>query len=36
MYVWMDGWMDGSSILFTIKFPDVFGTHMIDLGRMKV
>ena len=25
----------GSSLLFTTKFPDIPGTHFIDLGRMK-
>ena len=25
----------GDSFLFTIKFPDIPGTHLIDLGRMK-
>ena len=25
----------GSSLLFTTKFPEVPGTHFIDLGRMK-
>ena len=25
----------GGSLLFTTKFPEIPGTHMIDLGRMK-
>ena len=25
----------GGSFLFTTKFPDIPGTHLIDLGRMK-
>ena len=25
----------GGSLLFTIQFPDIPGTHFIDLGRMK-
>ena len=25
----------GGSLLFTIKFPEIAGTHFIDLGRMK-
>ena len=25
----------GGSLLFTTKFPDISGTHFIDLGRMK-
>ena len=25
----------GGSLLFTTKFPEVPGTHFIDLGRMK-
>ena len=25
----------GGSLLFTTKFPDIPGTHFIDLGRMK-
>ena len=25
----------GGSLLFTTKFPEVSGTHFIDLGRMK-
>ena len=25
----------GASLLFTTKFPEVPGTHFIDLGRMK-
>ena len=25
----------GGSLLFTTKFPDIFGTHFTDLGRMK-
>ena len=25
----------GGSLLFTTKFPEVHGTHFIDLGRMK-
>ena len=25
----------GSSLLFTTKFPEISGTHFIDLGRMK-
>ena len=24
----------GGSLLFTIKFPEISGTHFIDLGRM--
>ena len=27
--------LQGSSLLFTTKFPDIPGTHLIDLGRMK-
>ena len=27
--------LQGGSLLFTTKFPDVPGTHFIDLGRMK-
>ena len=25
----------GGSLLFTTKFPEISGTHFIDLGRMK-
>ena len=25
----------GGSLLFTTKFPDIPGTHFVDLGRMK-
>ena len=25
----------GGSLLFTTKFPEINGTHFIDLGRMK-
>ena len=25
----------GGSLLFTTKFPEIRGTHFIDLGRMK-
>ena len=25
----------GGSLLFTIQFPEIPGTHLIDLGRMK-
>ena len=25
----------GGSLLFTTKFPEIFGSHLIDLGRMK-
>ena len=25
----------GDSLLFTIQFPGVYGTQLIDLGRMK-
>ena len=25
----------GGSLLFTIQFPEIPGTHFIDLGRMK-
>ena len=25
----------GSSLLFTTKFPEIYGTHFTDLGRMK-
>ena len=25
----------GSSLLFTTKFPEIPGTHIVDLGRMK-
>ena len=25
----------GGSLLFTIQFPELSGTHFIDLGRMK-
>ena len=25
----------GYSLLFTIKFPEIPGTHLIDLGRME-
>ena len=27
--------LQGSSLLFTTKFPEIPGTHFIDLGRMK-
>ena len=27
--------LQGSSLLFTAKFPDSPGTHLIDFGRMK-
>ena len=27
--------LQGGSLLFTTKFPEVPGTHFIDLGRMK-
>ena len=27
--------LGGGSLLFTTKFPDIPGTHFIDLGRMK-
>ena len=27
--------LPGGSLLFTIQFPEVPGTHFIDLGRMK-
>ena len=27
--------LQGGSLLFTTKFPDIPGTHFIDLGRMK-
>ena len=27
--------LQGDSLLFTTKFPDIPGTHFIDLGRMK-
>ena len=27
--------MQGGSLLFTIKFPEIPGTHLSDLGRMK-
>ena len=26
----------GGSLLFTTKFPEIPGTHLIDFGRMKV
>ena len=26
--------LQGGSLLFTIKFPEIPGTHLIDLGRM--
>ena len=25
----------GGSLLFTIQFPEIIGTHIINLGRMK-
>ena len=25
----------GGSLIFTIKFPEISGTHFIDLGRMR-
>ena len=25
----------GGSLLFTTKFPEILGTHFIDLGKMK-
>ena len=27
--------LQGGSLFFTTKFPDIPGTHLIDLGRMK-
>ena len=27
--------LGGGSLLFTTKFPEILGTHFIDLGRMK-
>ena len=27
--------LQGGSLLFTTKFPEISGTHIIDLGRMK-
>ena len=27
--------LQGGSLLFTIKFPEIPGTHFFDLGRMK-
>ena len=27
--------LGGGSLLFTIKFPDISGTHFTELGRMK-
>ena len=27
--------LQGGSLLFTIQFPEIAGTHFIDLGRMK-
>ena len=27
--------LQGGSLLFTIQFPEIPGTHFIDLGRMK-
>ena len=27
--------LQGGSLLFTTKFPEICGTHFIDLGRMK-
>ena len=27
--------LQGGSLLFTIQFPEISGTHFIDLGRMK-
>ena len=27
--------LPGGSLLFTTKFPEIPGTHLIDLGRMK-
>ena len=27
--------LQGGSLLFTTKFPEIPGTHIIDLGRMK-
>ena len=27
--------LQGGSLLFTTKFPDIPGTHFINLGRMK-
>ena len=35
----MDGFslepLQGDSLLFTTKFPEIPGTHFIDVGRMK-
>ena len=25
----------GGSLIFTAKFPEIYGTHLTDLGRMK-
>ena len=27
--------LQGGSLLFTTKFPEIFGAHFTDLGRMK-
>ena len=27
--------LQGGSLLFTTKFPEITGTHLIDLGRIK-
>ena len=27
--------LQGGSLLFTTKFPEITGTHFIDLGKMK-
>ena len=27
--------LQGGSLFFTTKFPDIPGTHLVDLGRMK-
>ena len=27
--------LQGGSLLFTIQFPEIHGTHFMDLGRMK-
>ena len=27
--------LQGGSLLFTTKFPEIPGTHFVDLGRMK-
>ena len=27
--------LQGGSLIFTTKFPEIPGTHLIDLGRMK-